>query len=250
MTLFLFFLSFFFFFTTREKLSAGIHLGPSSSREKSRRVCWSSYGLSRWVTRGSTTPGGALAARRSSTDELWRWAASRCFRNSPLIRLPALPLSSVTACKLYSPATTPRINVPGNSASPDTNPRLRLQITSHIFAFSCSLERRMAGAMIRSSFPAILKTLRISLSFQPIISIQIGNGEQPSLVMTSFREEGERERERDRSDVTALRYPLSIFQSSTVPRLYAVTVNLLSRRSWTDVTRGQPANHAPPSLWF
>lgn len=37
-TLFLFFLSFFFFFTTREKLSAGIHLGPSSSREKSRRV--------------------------------------------------------------------------------------------------------------------------------------------------------------------------------------------------------------------
>lgn len=195
MTLFLFFLSFFFFFTTREKLSAGIHLGPSSSREKCRRVCWSSYGLSRWVTRGSTTPGGALAARRSSTDELWRWAASRCFRNSPLIRLPALPLSSVTACKLYSPATTPRINVPGNSASPDTNPRLRLQITSHIFAFSCSLERRMAGPMIRSSFPAILKTLRTSLSFQPIISIQIGNGEQPSLVMTSFREEEERERD-------------------------------------------------------
>lgn len=53
----------------------------------------------------------------------------------------------------------------------------------------------MAGPMIRSSFPAILKTLRISLSFQPIISIQIGNGEQPSLVMTSFREEEERERE-------------------------------------------------------
>lgn len=55
----------------------------------------------------------------------------------------------------------------------------------------------MAGPMIRSSFPAILKTLRISLSFQPIISIQIGNGEQPSLVMTSFREKEEREKERE-----------------------------------------------------
>lgn len=90
-------------------------------REKSRRVCWSSYGLSRWVTRGSTTPGGALAARRSSAGELWRRAASRCFRNSPLIRLPALPLSSVTACKLCY-YKRPGINVPGNSASPDTKP--------------------------------------------------------------------------------------------------------------------------------
>lgn len=193
MTLFLFFL--FFFYHARKIIGGYPSWTLIIEREVSKGLCWSSYGLSRWVTRGSTTPGGALAARRSSTDELWRWAASRCFRNSPLIRLPALPLSSVTACKLYSPATTPRINVPGNSASPDTNPRLRLQITSHIFAFSCSLERRMAGAMIRSSFPAILKTLRISLSFQPIISIQIGNGEQPSLVMTSFREEEERERD-------------------------------------------------------
>lgn len=44
--------------TSRAKILPGIHLGPSSSgvSEGSARR----YGLSRWVTQGSTAPGGVL----------------------------------------------------------------------------------------------------------------------------------------------------------------------------------------------
>lgn len=44
--------------TSRAKILPGIHLGPSSSgvSEGSARP----YGLSRWVTQGSTAPGGVL----------------------------------------------------------------------------------------------------------------------------------------------------------------------------------------------
>jgi len=67
--------------------------GSSSSR----------YGLSRWVTQGSTAPGGAPAGssvirRGLRYGAAQRHAHGRCFRNSPLICLRAPPLSS--RCRL------------------------------------------------------------------------------------------------------------------------------------------------------
>lgn len=43
---------------SRAKILPGIHLGPSSSGVS--EGCARRYGLSRWVTQGSTAPGGAL----------------------------------------------------------------------------------------------------------------------------------------------------------------------------------------------
>jgi len=68
-----------------------------------RGVSSSRYGLSRWVTQGSTAPGGALGklVGHPPGGVMAPLTTGRCFRNSPLIRLRASPLSPGAVCKLH-----------------------------------------------------------------------------------------------------------------------------------------------------
>lgn len=103
------------------KILPGIHLGPSS-RGVSEGLLQSLLAVTLGHSRVNDTP---RSSRSSSViyRRVMGLPASRCFRNSPLIRLRALPLSSVTACKLCLPATVP-YKRPGQPASPDTGTNL------------------------------------------------------------------------------------------------------------------------------
>lgn len=72
-----------------------------------RRVSSSRYGLSRWVTQRSTAPWRSSSNSSVIYQRVIELPVGRCFRNSPLLRLGVLLLSSAAVCKLCAPATVP-----------------------------------------------------------------------------------------------------------------------------------------------